>query len=63
MLIDDPTHLNRPVTGYPSNYKGPMSASNIHQLAPHALFNHQSQAASKKSFRIRGQAEMEMMKN
>jgi hypothetical protein len=40
-----------------------MSATNIHhnQLAPHALFNHQ--AASKKSFRIRGQQEQEMMKN
>jgi len=39
-----------------------MSASNIHEgLAPHALFNHQ--AASKKSFRIRPQAEQEILKN
>jgi len=30
------------------------------QVAPHALFNHQ--AASKKSFRIRTEAEQEMMK-
>jgi len=64
MLIDEANLVNnRPTTGYPPNYRGPMSATNIHhnQLAPHALYNHQ--AASKKSFRIRGQAEQELMKN
>jgi hypothetical protein len=64
MLIDETTPVNRPTTGFPPNYRGPMSATNIHytnQLAPHALVGHQ--AASKKSFRIRGQAEQEMIKN
>ena len=64
MLIDETTPVNRPTTGFPPNYRGPMSATNIHytnQLAPHALVG--NQAASKKSFRIRGQAEQEMIKN
>lgn len=54
--------MQRPTTGIPNGYRGPLSASNIHEgLAPHALFNHQ--AASKKSFRIRPQKEQELLKN
>lgn len=69
MLIDEQNmrHLNnnRPTTGIPMQQYHHMHMSTLTptgSMPPHALFNHQQQAASKKSFRIRGEQEMEMLK-
>ena len=58
-------HGGRPTTGVPMGYRGLMGSREAPLMqgqvpAPHALYNHH--AYSKKSFRIRGQAEQELMK-
>ena len=58
-------HGGRPTTGVPMGYRGLMGSRETPLIqgqapAPHALYNHH--AYSKKSFRIRGQAEQELMK-
>ena len=64
MLVDEYNlkniHQQRPTTCIPGK-GGPQISPNF-TAGPHALFNHQRQAASKKSFRIRGEKEKELMK-